>query len=85
MSDEMRRALEADGEKLRGLTGRDHGPFDLMEFLKQTGSDAVDLEIQARRDRSKRLTEEGTARLEQFRDTDEQTRQMLDDHSPEAT
>lgn len=28
---EMDRALEADGEKLRQLTGKDHGPFDLAE------------------------------------------------------
>lgn len=27
MSDEMRKALEADGEKLRQLTGEDHGPW----------------------------------------------------------
>jgi hypothetical protein len=27
MDDEMRRALEADGEKLRQLTGKEHGPF----------------------------------------------------------
>lgn len=27
MSDEMKRALEADGDKLRQLTGEDHGPF----------------------------------------------------------
>jgi hypothetical protein len=26
---EMQRALEADGEKLRQLTGEDHGPWDL--------------------------------------------------------
>lgn len=26
---EMQRALEADGEKLRQLTGEDHGPFDV--------------------------------------------------------
>jgi hypothetical protein len=26
--DEMMKALEADGEKLRQLTGEDHGPFD---------------------------------------------------------
>lgn len=25
---EMQKALEADGEKLRQLTGEDHGPFD---------------------------------------------------------
>ncbi len=27
MTDEMRKALEADGEKLRQMTGEDHGPF----------------------------------------------------------
>lgn len=27
--DPMRAALEADGEKLRQLTGEDHGPFEL--------------------------------------------------------
>lgn len=27
----MERALEADGEKLRQLTGKDHGPFKLCE------------------------------------------------------
>ena len=27
MTKEMQRALEADGEKLRQLTGDDHGPF----------------------------------------------------------
>jgi DnaJ-class molecular chaperone len=27
MTDEMMKALEADGEKLRQLTGQDHGPF----------------------------------------------------------
>jgi hypothetical protein len=27
--DEMQRALEADGEKLRQLTGEDHGPFKI--------------------------------------------------------
>jgi hypothetical protein len=26
---EMMAALEADGEKLRAMTGEDHGPFDL--------------------------------------------------------
>jgi hypothetical protein len=26
MDKEMQRALKADGEKLKGLTGRDHGP-----------------------------------------------------------
>lgn len=29
MDDEMMKALEADGEKLRQLTGEDHGPFAL--------------------------------------------------------
>lgn len=29
MNDEMQRALEADGEKLRHLTGEDHGPFSV--------------------------------------------------------
>ena len=29
---EMQRALEADGEKLRQLTGEDHGPFDVAEL-----------------------------------------------------
>jgi hypothetical protein len=28
---EMQRALEADGEKLRQLTGEDHGPFKLCD------------------------------------------------------
>lgn len=28
---EMQRALEADGEKLRHLTGEDHGPIFLMD------------------------------------------------------
>lgn len=33
MSDdkEMRKALEADGEKLRQLTGEDHGPWEVEE------------------------------------------------------
>ena len=29
---EMERALMADGEKLRALTGEDHGPWDLDDF-----------------------------------------------------
>jgi len=29
--DEMRKALIADGEKLRALTGEDHGPWDFDE------------------------------------------------------
>lgn len=32
LDDEMQSALEADGEKLRQLTGEDHGPFELPEF-----------------------------------------------------
>lgn len=35
MDEEMMKALEADGEKLRQLTGEDHGPVfihDLLEF-----------------------------------------------------
>jgi len=31
MDKEMMAALEADGEKLRQLTGEDHGPWDLPE------------------------------------------------------
>ncbi len=31
MNDEMMKALEADGEKLRQLTGEDHGPHFLPE------------------------------------------------------
>jgi hypothetical protein len=31
MDREMQRALEADGEKLRQLTGEDHGPWELEE------------------------------------------------------
>jgi hypothetical protein len=29
----MEDALELDGEKLRQITGQDHGPFDLDELL----------------------------------------------------
>ncbi len=29
MGNEMKKALEADGEKLRQMTGEDHGPWDL--------------------------------------------------------
>jgi len=32
MDKEMQKALEADGEKLRQLTGEDHGPFSLERF-----------------------------------------------------
>ena len=35
---EMRRALEADGKKLRQLTGQDHGPY-FPEFLRQRSPD----------------------------------------------
>lgn len=31
MSKEMQKALEADGEKLRQLTGEDHGPWWLED------------------------------------------------------
>lgn len=31
MDKEMMQALEADGEKLRQLTGEDHGPFFVCE------------------------------------------------------
>lgn len=30
MNREMQRALEADGEKLRQLTGEDHGPWEIV-------------------------------------------------------
>lgn len=33
MSDEMKKALEADGEKLKALTGRDHGPWSVEEYF----------------------------------------------------
>lgn len=32
LSSGMRAALEADGEKLRGLSGEDHGPFEPIVF-----------------------------------------------------
>jgi hypothetical protein len=31
--EEMRRALIADGEKLAAMTGEDHGPWDLADFV----------------------------------------------------
>lgn len=31
MDREMMKALEADGEKLRQLTGEDHGPFEIVQ------------------------------------------------------
>ena len=31
-SPEMQAALEADGEKLRAMTGEDHGPWDMADF-----------------------------------------------------
>lgn len=34
----MQDALEADGEKLRQLTGQDHGPFDLDELLDDSSA-----------------------------------------------
>jgi hypothetical protein len=33
MGDEMRKALEADGEKLRQLTGEDHGPWTIAQCI----------------------------------------------------
>ena len=30
MTEEMKKALEADGEKLRQLTGEDHGPWEVV-------------------------------------------------------
>ena len=33
MNDEMMKALAADGEKLRGMTGQDHGPWAVIEAL----------------------------------------------------
>jgi hypothetical protein len=43
---EMTKALEADGEKLRQLTGEDHGPWDLPEEATLTYStDEPPLEI----------------------------------------
>jgi len=35
MDKEMMRALEADGEKLRALTGEDHGPHFPAEILAE--------------------------------------------------
>ena len=43
MMNEMERALEADGEKLRQLTGEDHGPFKLCEVIPKP----VDARIQS--------------------------------------
>lgn len=40
---EMQRALEADGEKLRQLTGQDHGPF-YPEFLRRRNPEDVGFE-----------------------------------------
>ena len=34
MDEEMMAALEADGEKLRQLTGKDHGPVFLTEAIE---------------------------------------------------
>lgn len=51
MDKEMMRALEADGEKLRQLTGEDHGPIFVpeCEHCRDTGwryfgPNAMDLE-----------------------------------------
>jgi len=33
--EEMRKALEADGEKLRQLTGKDHGPFQERDYASE--------------------------------------------------
>ena len=33
MTDEMAKALKADGDKLRALTGEDHGPFEIPPEL----------------------------------------------------
>lgn len=33
MRREMQKALEADGDKLRALTGEDHGPFSLDDLF----------------------------------------------------
>jgi hypothetical protein len=40
-ADEMWEALEADGEKLRQLTGEDHGPWHLIDCLECGGSGIV--------------------------------------------
>jgi hypothetical protein len=37
---EMERALEADGEKLRQLTGEDHGPWSECDYCGGTGLQA---------------------------------------------
>ncbi len=37
--DEMMRALEADGEKLRAMTGEDHGPWDIGTGCIECGAD----------------------------------------------
>ena len=46
MDKEMMRALEADGEKLRDLTGEDHGPMfvadDLAERLRNCSWNNMD-------------------------------------------
>ena len=35
MSTSMRVALRADGDKLRALSGEDHGPFDLPDAFTE--------------------------------------------------
>ena len=49
-NDEMMRALEADGEKLRALTGADHGPWDtdLPEVEERTMADIARAEALAK-------------------------------------
>jgi hypothetical protein len=39
--DEMQRALDADGEKLRQLTGRDHGPFELSDVIDHLRAQSI--------------------------------------------
>lgn len=41
MNAQMMKALEADGEKLRQLTGEDHGPFD-DDALLEAGTHYLD-------------------------------------------
>lgn len=42
MDKAMMKALEADGEKLRQLTGEDHGPFEVVDALSdEMSADAI--------------------------------------------
>ncbi|MEO1721364.1 MAG: hypothetical protein AAFR84_03045 [Pseudomonadota bacterium] len=45
MDEEMMRALEADGEKLRQLTGDDHGPVFLCGECGDAMSDPKSIEL----------------------------------------